>query len=159
MLYDSESMRRFARVELGEDMVPDESTILRFLHLLGQHQLTAQMFDAVKALLTGKRLLLKAGAIVDTAIIAAPSSTKNATKTRDPEMKQARKGQQWYFGMKVHVGTDTRGLVHSITTTDAATADITQSPALLHGEESTLYGDKASFTADDKRQRCAIAVS
>ena len=163
MLYDSESMRRFARVELGEDMVPDESTILRFLHLLGQHQLTAQMFDAVKALLTGKRLLLKAGTIVDAAIIAAPSSTKNATKnatkTRDPEMKQARKGQQWYFGMKVHVGTDTRGLVHSITTTDAATADITQSPALLHGEESTLYGDKASFTADDKRQRCAIAVS
>ena len=151
MLYDSESMRRFARVELGEDTVPDESTILRFRHLLEQHQLTAQMFDAVKQLLIDKRLLLKAGTIVDATIIAAPSSTKNATRTRDPEMTQTRKGQQWYFGMKVHVGTDTRGLVHSITTTDAATADITQLPQLLHGEESTLFGDKAYYKADDKQ--------
>jgi len=151
MLYDSESMRRFARVELGEDTVPDESTILRFRHLLEQHQLTAQMFEAVKQLLIDKRLLLKAGTIVDATIIAAPSSTKNATKTRDPEMKQTRKGQQWYFGMKVHVGTDTRGLAHSITTTDAAQADITQLPHLVHGEESTLYGDKAYYKAEDKR--------
>jgi len=150
MLYDSESMRRFARVELGEDTVPDESTILRFRHLLEEHQLTAQMFDAIKQLLIDKRLLLKAGTIVDATILAAPSSTKNATKTRDPEMKQTRKGQQWYFGMKVHVGTDTRGLVHSITTTDAATADITQLPDLLHGEESALFGDKAYYKADDK---------
>lgn len=151
MLYDSESMRRFARVELGEDTVPDESTILRFRHLLEQHQLTAQMFDAVKTLLTDKRLLLKAGTIVDATILAAPSSTKNATKTRDPEMKQTRKGQQWYFGMKVHVGTDTRGVVHSLTTTDAAQADITQLPHLVHGEESTLFGDKAYYKAEDKR--------
>ena len=150
MLYDSESMRRFARVELGEDPVPDESTILRFRHLLEQHRLTAQMFEAVTTLLTDKRLLLKAGTIVDATIIAAPSSTKNATGTRDPEMKQTRKGQQWYFGMKVHVGTDTRGLVHSLTTTDAAQADITQLPALLHGQESSLYGDKAYYKADDK---------
>jgi len=150
MLYDSESMRRFARVELGEDTVPDESTILRFRHLLEQHELTAAMFDAVKALLTEQRLLLKAGTIVDATIIGAPSSTKNATKTRDPEMKQTRKGNQWYFGMKVHVGTDTRGVIHSVTTTDAATADITQLPALLHGEETTLYGDKAYYKADHK---------
>ena len=143
MLYDSEAMRRFARVELGEDTVPDESTILRFRHLLEPHQLTAQMFDAVKTWLIDQRLLLKAGTSVDATIIAAPSSTKNATKTRDPEMKQTRKGNQWYFGMKVHVGTDTRGLVHSLTTTDAAQADITQLPALLHGTESTRYGDKA----------------
>jgi IS5 family transposase len=151
MLYDSESMRRFARVELGEDTVPDESTILRFRHLLEQHELTAAMFDAVKALLTEQRLLLKAGTIVDATIIGAPSSTKNATKTRDPEMKQTRKGNQWYFGMKVHVGTDTRGVIHSLTTTDAATADITQLPALIHGEESTLYGDKAYYKADHKQ--------
>ena len=150
MLYDSESMRRFARVELGEDTVPDESTILRFRHLLERHQLTEKMFDAVKTLLTDKRLLLRAGTIVDATIIAAPSSTKNATKTRDPEMKQTRKGQQWYFGMKIHVGTDTRGVVHSLTTTDAAQADITQLPHLIHGAESTLFGDKAYYKADDK---------
>ena len=150
MLYDSESMRRFARVELGEDTVPDESTILRFRHLLEAHQLTAEMFTAVRTLLEEKRLLLKAGTIVDATILAAPSSTKNATGTRDPEMHQTRKGNQWHFGMKVHVGTDTQGLVHSVTTTDAATADITQLPELLHGEETTLYGDKAYYKADDK---------
>jgi len=150
MLYDSEAMRRFARVELGDDTVPDESTILRFRHLLEHHQLTAAMFEAVKALLTEQRLLLKAGTIVDATIIAAPSSTKNATKTRDPEMKQTRKGNQWYFGMKVHIGTDTRGVVHSLTTTDAAQHDATQLPQLLHGQETTLYGDKAYDNADTK---------
>jgi hypothetical protein len=91
-IYDSESMRRFARVELGDDIVPDESTILRFRHLLEQHRLTASIFDAVRDLLEERRLLLRAGTIVDATIIAAPSSTKNATATRDPEMKQARKG-------------------------------------------------------------------
>ena len=152
MLYDSESMRRFARVELGEDTVPDESTILRFRHLLEQHQLTEQIFDAVRALLEDQRLLLKAGTIVDATIIAAPSSTKNKTKTRDPEMTQTKKGQQWYFGMKVHVGTDTRGIVHTLTTTDAATSDISQLSDLLHGHESTLFGDKAYYKAEDKAQ-------
>lgn len=152
MLYDSESMRRFARVELGEDTVPDESTILRFRHLLEAQQLTAQMFAAVRALLEEQRLLLKAGTIVDATIIAAPSSTKNATKTRDPEMRQTRKGKQWYFGMKVHIGTDRRGLVHTVITTDAAQADITQLPHLLHGAETTLHGDKAYYKADHKLQ-------
>ena len=147
MLYDSESMRRFARVELGEDTVPDEST-LRFRHLLEQHQLTVQIFEAVRALLTEQRLLLKAGTVVDATIIAAPSLTKNATKTRDPAMKQTRKGQQWYFSMKVHVGTDTRVVVHSLTTTDAAQADITQLPHLLTGNESDLYGDNAYYKQD-----------
>jgi IS5 family transposase len=148
MLYDSEAMRRFARVELGEDTVPDESTILRFRHLLEQHQLTAAMFEAVKTLLTEKRLLLKAGTIVDATIIAAPSSTKNATQARDPEMKQTRKGQQWYFGMKIHVGTDTRGVVHSLTTTDAAVADISQLTHLVRGSETTLFGDKAYYKTE-----------
>jgi len=150
MLYDSESMRRFARVELGEDTVPDESTILRFRHLLERHHLTAQIFDAVKALLEEHRLLLKAGTIVDATIIEAPSSTKNATQTRDPEMKQTRKGNQWHFGMKMHIGTDRQGLVHSLTTTDAGAADITQLPHLLHGAETTLHGDKAYYKADHK---------
>jgi len=152
MLYDSEAMRRFAQVDLLDDRVPDETTILRFRHLLEQHQLTAQMFAAVKTLLETKRLLLKAGTIVDATIIAAPSSTKNATHTRDPEMKQTRKGNQWYFGMKLHVGTDRRGLVHSLTTTDAASADITQLPHLLHGQETTLHGDKAYYKGEDKLQ-------
>ena len=134
ILYDSEAMRRFARVKLGEDTVPDVSTILRFRHLLEQHQLTAAMFAAVKTLLTEKRLLLKAGTIIDATIIAALSSTKNATHTRDPEMKQTRKGHQWHFGMKVHVGTDTRGPVQSLTKTDAAQHNSTQLPQLLHGQ-------------------------
>jgi len=87
--------------------------------------------------------LLKAGTIVDATIIASPSSTKNATETRDPAMKQTRKGNQWYFGKKIHMGTDSRGLIHSLTTTDAATADITQLDHLLHGHDTALYGDKA----------------
>ena len=152
MLYDSESMRRFARIDLLHDTVPDETTICKFRHLLEAHQLTARMFDAVKALLEGRKLLLKAGTIVDATIIGAPSSTKNATKTRDPEMRQTKKGNQWDFGMKVHVGTDRRGVIHTITTTDAATADITQLPHLLHGQETTLHGDKAYYKAEDKLQ-------
>ena len=150
MLYDSESMRRFARIDLGEDTVPDETTILRFRRLLETKLLTLKIFNTVRDLLDEHKLLLKAGTIVDATIIAAPSSTKNATKTRDPEMKQTRKGQQWYFGMKIHVGTDTRGLVHSLTTTDAAAADITQVDLLLHGEETTLYGDKAYWKESDR---------
>ena len=145
-LYDSESMRRFAGIELAEDKIPDETTILRFRHLLEEHKLTEQIFAAVRSLLEEKRLLLKAGTIVDATIIAAPSSTKNATATRDPEMHQTRKGKHWYFGMKLHVGTDPRGIVHTVTTTDAATADITQLPALVHGEEQALYGDQAYWS-------------
>jgi IS5 family transposase len=150
-IYDSESMRRFTRVELGDDVVPDETTILRFRHLLEQHRLTAVMFDAVNGLLTEKRLLLKAGTIVDATIIAAPSSTKNATQTRDPEMKQTRKGKQWYFGMKLHIGADRKGRVHSLTATHAAAADITQLPALLHGDEQVLYGDQAYWKEADRQ--------
>jgi IS5 family transposase len=145
-LYDSESMRRFAGIELGADVVPDETTILRFRHLLEQHHLTEAIFAAVKDLLAEKRLLLQSGTIVDATIIAAPSSTKNAAHARDPEMKQTRKGYVWHFGMKLHVGTDIHGLVHSVTTTDAATGDITQLPELLHGDERTIYGDRAYWS-------------
>lgn len=152
-LYDSESIRRFVRIELSQDVVPDETTILRFRHLLEKHQLTAQIFDAINELLTAKRLLLKAGTIVDATIISAPSSTKNAQKTRDPEMKQTRKGNNWYFGMKLHVGTDTKGRVHSVTATNAATADISELWNLLHGQESTIYGDQAYWKEAD-RQAC-----
>lgn len=157
-IYDSESMRRFARVELGDDVVPDESTILRFRHLLEQYRLTAAIFDAVKDLLTAKRLLLKAGTIVDATIIAAPSSTKNATRARDPEMKQTRKGNAWHFGMKLHVGTDLKGRVHSLTATHAAAADITQLPALVHGAERALYGDQAYWKEADRQAYTARGV-
>src|SRR6185369_15538977 len=151
MLYDSESMRRFAHIELGEDVVPDESTILRFRHLLEEHRLTAAMFDAVKELLIAKRLLLHTGTIVDATIIAAPRSTKNATRTRDPEMQQTRKGNNWHFGMKLHIGTDRKGRVHHVTATGAATADIKQLPALLHGQERELYGDQAYWKEADRQ--------
>lgn len=150
-LYDIEPIRRFVGIELSEDVVPDETTILRFRRLLEEHQLTAKIFDLVKELLTAKRLLLKSGTIVDATIISAPSSTKNAGKTRDPEMKSTRKGNQWYFGMKLHIGTDTKGRVHSVTATDAATADITEIDNLLHGEESSVYGDRAYWKEEDRR--------
>jgi len=149
-IYDSESMRRFARVELGDDKIPDESTILRFRHRLEQHGLTEAIFEAVKDLLAEHRLTLRAGTIVDATIIAAPSSTKNATGTRDPEMKQTRKGKNWHFGMKLHVGTDRRGIVHSVTATHAAESDIKQLPQLLHGEETVLYGDQAYWKEADR---------
>jgi IS5 family transposase len=151
MLYDSEAMRRFARLELGADVVPDESTILRFRHLLERHQLTAAIFEAVNQLLSEKRLLLKSGSIVDATIIAAPTSTKNASKERDPAMKQTRKGNAWHFGMKLHIGTDLHGRVHHVTATDAATSDISQLPALLHGAERVLYGDKAYWKEGDRQ--------
>jgi len=150
-IYDSESMRRFARVELGEEAVPDETTILRFRHLLEQHDLTKAIFGAIGGLLEAKGLLLRAGTIVDATIIAAPSSTKNATATRDPEMKQTRKGKNWHFGMKLHIGTDPRGIVHSVTATDAAVADVTQLPELLHGYEREVFGDQAYWKEDDRR--------
>ncbi len=156
MLYDSESMRRFAHVDLGEDAVPDESTILRFRHLLEAHALTAQMFDAVRDLLVDRDLLVTTGTIVDATLIAAPSSTKNATKTRDPEMRQTRKGKSWHFGMKCHIGTDPHGLVHTLRTTDAAQADITQLPELVHGFEASLHGDKAYYPESDREAYEAV---
>jgi transposase, IS5 family len=149
-IYDSESMRRFVGVELGEDTIPDESTILRFRHLLEEHELTKAIFAEIGGLLREKGLLLKQGTIVDATIISAPTSTKNQSGRRDPEMRSTQKGRDWYFGMKVHVGTDKRGLVHSLLTTDAAQADVTQLPGLVHGEERELYGDGAYWKEADR---------
>jgi IS5 family transposase len=149
-IYDSESIRRFVGVELGDDRVPDESTILRFRHLLEAHELTKAIFAEINSLLEEKRLLLKTGTIVDASIIHAPSSTKNREKRRDPEMKQGRKGKTWYHGMKVHTGTDKRGLTHSLTVTDAGQSDIKQMPDLLHGQEKEVYGDQAYWKESDR---------
>ena len=149
-IYDSESMRRFARVELGDEVVPDESTILRFRHLLERHGLTQAIFDSITGLLAERRRLLRSGTIVDATIIAAPSSTKNASATRDPEMKQTRKGKHWHFGMKLHIGADKRGIVHTVRATNAAVADITQLPDLLHGQDREVLGDQAYWKEDDR---------
>lgn len=157
-IYDSESMRRFAGVELSDDVVPDESTILRFRHLLEKNALTEAIFAEVKGLLEEKGLLLKSGTIVDATIIHAPSSTKNATGSRDPEMRQTKKGNAWHFGMKVHVGTDKRGIVHSLTTTHAATPEITQLSELLHGQERELFGDRAYWKKEDHERFQAAGV-
>jgi len=158
-IYDSEAMRRFARVELGDDVVPDESTILRFRHLLEQHQLTRAMFDAVASLLEERRLLLRSGTIVDATIIAAPSSTKNASAARDPQMKQTRKGKSWHFGMKLHIGADKRGIIHTVTATHAGAADINQLPQLLHGQEREIFGDQAYWKEADRQAFTAHGIN
>jgi len=154
-LYDSESMRRFAGIELSDDAIPDETTILRFRHLLEKHCLTQAIFSQVRTLLEQKRLLLKSGTIVDATIIEAPPSTKNAEQARDPEMHQTRKGKDWHFGMKAHVGTDKRGIVHSLSTTPANVADISKLPQLLHGQEREIYGDQAYW--NEFHRQCAKA--
>lgn len=157
-IYDSESMRRFAGVELSDDVVPDESTILRFRHLLEKQKLTEAMFEKINGVLEEKGLLLRSGTIVDATMIAAPSSTKNSTKSRDPEMRQAKKGKTWHFGMKVHVGTDRRGVVHSLLATHAAAADIKQMEALLHGREREIFGDQAYWKEADRKRFLAAGV-
>lgn len=151
-LYDIESMRRFAGIDLELDAIPDETTILNFRHLLEKHNLTKKLFDQINHYLTARGLLVREGTIVDATIINAPSSTKNRAKVRDPEMKQTKKGNQWYFGMKAHVGADTdRGLVHSIVVTNAAVHDSRVMDKLLHGEELSVYGDKA-YASKEKKQ-------
>lgn len=150
-LYDIASMRRFCGIELGDQAVPDETTILNFRRLLERHRLTEAIFKEVNRLLSDKRLLLKSGTLVDATIISAPSSTKNEQKARDPEMTQTRKGNQWYFGMKVHIGTDRRGVVHTVATTTAKEADINKRPELLHGKERVVHGDRGYFSKEANR--------
>jgi len=157
-LYDSEAMRRFAGLDLADDAIPDETTILNFRHLLEKHHLTEAIFGLVRGLLEERRLLLKSGTIVDATLIEAPPSTKNEDKARDPEMKQTRKGKQWHFGMKLHVGTDRQGLVHTVTATDAAKADITVMPELLHGEEREVFGDQAYWKQADREELEKLGV-
>ena len=140
-LYDIEAMRRFAQVRL--DSIPDESTTLRFRHLLEAHELTKKLFRVTEHYMSEQGLILSEGTIVDASIISAPGSTKNKYHQRDPDMKQTKKGNQWYFGMKTHIGTDTQGRVHSIVVTDASVHDSVVVDDLIHGEETVLYGDKA----------------
>ncbi len=151
-LYEITPMRCFARLSLGRGRIPDESTILQFRHLLEKHQLTESIFAEINAHLRDKGLLLREGTLVDATIIDAPSSTKNKERKRDPQMHQTRKGNQWYFGMKAHIGVDVEsGLVHSLTGTAANVSDISETHNLLHGDEELAFAD-AGYTGIDQRE-------
>ena len=150
-LYDMALFREFVGLDAGEDNLPDESTILRFRHLLEAHNLSLQILATVNATLAAKGLLLKSGTVVDATLIAAPSSTKNSSGERDPEMHQTKKGNQWHFGMKAHIGVDAdSGLVHTVVGTAANVNDVTQAHALVHGEETDVFAD-AGYQGVGKR--------
>ncbi|MEQ8929373.1 MAG: IS5 family transposase [Silicimonas sp.] len=147
-LYDSDAMRRFAGIELGDDRIPDETTILNFRHLLEQHGLTEAIFAEVNGHLAGKGITLRSGTLVDATIIDAPSSTKNQAGKRDPEMTSTKKGNDWYFGMKAHVGVDAdSGITHSLETSTAKLHDSQVWDELLHGDEDTVWADKGYVNA------------
>ena len=152
-LYEIASLRTFAHLKLTE-AIPDETTILNFRHMLEANDLAEEILKVVNALLARKGLLLKRGSIVDATIIAAPSSTKNADGERDPEMHQTKKGNQWFFGMKAHIGVDAEsGLVHSVTTTAANEADVEQVADLLHGKEEQVWADSGYRGAHSRVDR------
>ena len=143
-LYDSRSLRQFVGIDLGREPVPDETTICKFRHLMEKHNLGDQLFHLVNQYLQENGMKVSRGTIVDASIINAPSSTKNKKKERDPEMRQTRKGNQWYFGMKAHIGVDSRTkLIHSVVATAANVHDSQVLPDLLHGEETRVWGDSA----------------
>lgn len=143
-LLDSTALRRFVGIDLGRERVPDGTTLLKFRRKLEKHHLGEKLFAAVGEVLQSRGLKLGTGTIVDATLIGAPSSTKNADHARDPEMHQTRKGQQWYFGMKLHIGVDSRsGLAHSAVVTAANVHDKHPLPELLHGNEQRVYGDSA----------------
>ena len=150
-LYDSQALRGFAGIDLSVAAVPDATTVMNFRHWLEEHDLTRVLFEEVGAMLEERGLLMRQGTIVDATIIAAPPSTKNKKKARDPEMHQTKKGNQWHFGMKAHIGVDVAsGVVHSLVGTAANEADINQTASLLHGQESDVFAD-AGYTGADKR--------
>ena len=159
-LYDSLTMRRFAGVSSDADVIPDETSILNFRRLLEKHQLTTRLFAEINTHLGERGLVVGKGTIVDATIINAPASTKNAEQKRDPEMHQTRKGKQWYFGMKVHTGTDAdSGLVHTVIATSANVADVNVLGELLHGQEESLHGDSAYHAKALKEQAEAVGLA
>src|SRR5271170_319696 len=155
-IYDSQAMRTFAGIDLSVEAVPDATTLLKFRHLLERYELTRRIFEEVGALLGERKLLMREGTIVDATIIAAPTSTKNSGRKRDPGMHQTRKGNEWYFGMKAHIGVDVQsGLVHTVSGTAANVADIAQTHCLLHGEEKEVFAD-AGYLGVEKREEVAL---
>ena len=156
-IYDSHAMRDFVGIDLGREQVPDATTLLKFRRLLEDKQLTAAVFEAINGHLCERGLLMREGTLVDATIIAAPPSTKNEDRARDPEMHQAKKGNQWHFGMKAHIGVDAEsGLVHSVHATAANESDVAHTHQLLHGEEVRVHAD-AGYTGVDKRAEIAKA--
>lgn len=155
-LYESPVLRGFAGVDLGRMAAPDETTILNFRHLLEAHDLCGQIFDTVNLYLERKGIRIATGTIVDATIIAAPSSTKNSTRERDPEMHQTKKGNQYYFGAKAHIGVDSKeGIVHSVCTSAASVHDKHMLPDLLHGEEKKVWGDSGYQGQTEKIREAA----
>jgi IS5 family transposase len=150
-IYDSQAMRGFARIDLAADGVPDATTLLKFRRLLEANDLCKGLFNAINADLATRGLMMRAGTLVDATLLAAPPSTKNQEKKRDPEMHQTRKGNQWYFGMKAHIGADRDSkLVHTVVVTAANVADITKTAELLQGQETQVHAD-AGYTGVEKR--------
>lgn len=157
-LYDSQAIRHFVGIDLGRESAPDATTLLNFRHLLESHQLTESIFNAINGHLAAKGLFLREGRIVDATLIAAPPSTKNEAGKRDTEMHQSKKGNQWHFGMKAHIGVDAHsGLVHTVIGTAGNVSDISQAQALLHGEEQAAFGD-AGYQGVEKRPESAGAT-
>jgi len=151
-LYDIQSMRAFAGIELGRNAVPDETTILNFRHLLERHDLTKAIFEGVAKHLAAKGELLRGGTIVDATLIAASPSTKNEAQKRDPEMSPSKKGNQWYFGMKAHIGVDAKsGLVHTAGVTTGKVHDAKVMANLIREDDTAVYGDKG-YASDEKKR-------
>jgi IS5 family transposase len=151
-IYDSQAIRAFVGIDLSRESAPDATTLLKFRRLLEENKLTERIFAAINTLLAVKGLILKEGTVVDATIIAAPSSTKNQEGKRDPEMHQTKKGNQWHFGMKAHIGVDAgSGITHTLVTTPANAADVAQAHALLHGEEKLVFGD-AGYQGVERRE-------
>jgi IS5 family transposase len=158
-IYDSQAMRNFVGVDLSSEDVPDATTLLKFRRLLETQKLTEAIFEEVGRYLEEKKLRMKEGTIVDATIIAAASSTKNEAGQRDPEMHQTRKGNQWHFGMKAHIGVDAKsGLVHRVRATAAHVSDLSQAQHLLHGAEKTVHGD-AGYQGVEKHVPAAVAAT
>jgi len=157
-LHDISLYCEFARLDPGGTRLPDESTILRFRHLLEEHKLSIQLMATINATLATKGLILKTGTVVDATLIAAPSSTKNSSGERDPEMHQTKKGNQWHFGMKAHIGVDAdSGLVHTVIGTAANVNDVTQGHGLLHGEETVVFADAGYQGATKRPEATGVA--
>jgi IS5 family transposase len=154
-IYDSQSIRAFVGIDLAIESAPDATTLLKFRRLLEGAKLTKELFKAINQRLADKGLFLRNGTIIDATLIAAAPSTKNKDKQRDPQMHQSKKGNQWYFGMKAHIGVDAgSGLVHSVVGTAGNVADVTQVDQLLHGEEQCVFAD-AGYTGAEKREEVA----
>lgn len=159
-LYDSQAIRRFVGIDLSREAAPDATTLLKFRRLLEEHQLTTAIFSAINAHLAEQGLFMRAGSIVDATLIAAPSSTKNADGKRDPEMHSTKKGNQWHFGMKAHIGVDAQsGSVHTLIGTAANVHDITQAHTLLHGEEADVFGDAGYQGVEKREENLALPIT